>query len=259
MTDQVLPIEGQPLSQGARVLDTFIAPTKTFTDILRSTSWWLPFLLMVIVSFASAYAIDKNVGFDRVAEQQVEQSPSQADRLAQLTPDARAQQMHGRAVGTKYSTYASGVFILLIAAIFALLNWAGLNFGLGAKTTFGQNFAVAMYSSLPRLFIGLLNIVFLYAGVNTENFDLNNPVAVSYTHLDVYKRQLYEFAKRKFEELGEEQIRPPLLLTGEDLIAAGYKPGPGFRQMLTLAEDAQLEGTITTREEALELVRRQTS
>ena len=70
---------------------------------------------------------------------------------------------------------------------------------------------------------------------------------------------LYEYAKRKFEELGEEQIRPPLLLTGEDLIAAGYKPGPGFRQMLTLAEDAQLEGTITTREEALELVRRQTS
>ncbi len=68
---------------------------------------------------------------------------------------------------------------------------------------------------------------------------------------------LYEFAKSKFEELGEEQIRPTLLLTGEDLIAAGYKPGPGFRQMLTLAEDAQLEGTITTRDEALELVRRQ--
>ena len=179
MTDQALPIEGQPLTQGARVLDTFIAPTKTFTDILRSTSWWLPFVLMVIVSFASAFAIDKNVGFDRVAELAVEQSPTQADRLAQLTPDARAAQMHARAVGTKYSTYASGVFILLIALIFALLNWAGLNFGLGAKTTFGQNFAVVMYASLPRLFIGLLNIVLLYAGVNTENFDLNNPVGTN--------------------------------------------------------------------------------
>ena len=179
MTDQVLPIEGQPLTQGARVLDTFIAPTKTFTDILRSTSWWLPFVLMVIVSFASAFAIDKNVGFDRVAELAVEQSPTQADRLAQLTPDARAAQMHARAVGTKYSTYASGVFILLIALIFALLNWAGLNFGLGAKTTVGQNFAVVMYASLPRLFIGLLNIVLLYAGVNTENFDLNNPVGTN--------------------------------------------------------------------------------
>jgi hypothetical protein len=179
MTDQALPIEGQPLTQGARVLDTFIAPTKTFTDILRSTSWWLPFVLMVIVSFASAFAIDKNVGFDRVAELAVEQSPTQADRLAQLTPDARAAQMHARTVGTKYSTYASGVFILLIALIFALLNWAGLNFGLGAKTTFGQNFAVVMYASLPRLFIGLLNIVLLYAGVNTENFDLNNPVGTN--------------------------------------------------------------------------------
>ena len=109
----------------------------------------------------------------------MEQSPTQADRLAQLTPDARAAQMHARAVGTKYSTYASGVFILLIALIFALLNWAGLNFGLGAKTTFGQNFAVVMYASLPRLFIGLLNIVLLYAGVNTENFDLNNPVGTN--------------------------------------------------------------------------------
>jgi poly(A) polymerase len=66
---------------------------------------------------------------------------------------------------------------------------------------------------------------------------------------------LYEFARQKLEELGEEQIRPPLLLTGDDLIAAGYQPGPGFRQMLTLAEDAQLEGTITSREQALALVR----
>ena len=179
MTDQVLPAEVQPLSQVERVVDTFIAPTKTFTDILRSTSWWLPFVLAVIVSFASAFAIDKTVGFDRVAELAVEQSPKQADQMAQLTPDARARQMHARAVGTKYSTYASGVFILLITAIFALLNWAGLNFGLGAQTTFGQNFAVAMYSSLPRLFIGLLNIVFLYAGVNTENFNLNNPVGTN--------------------------------------------------------------------------------
>jgi poly(A) polymerase len=66
---------------------------------------------------------------------------------------------------------------------------------------------------------------------------------------------MYDFAKQHFEELGEEQIRPPLLLTGADLIAAGYRPGPEFRTMLTMAEDAQLEGRVTTREEALELVR----
>ena len=75
----------------------------------------------------------------------------------------------------------------------------------------------------------------------------------SSAHGDLSK---YEFAKQRLEELGEEQIRPPLLLTGDDLIAAGYTPGPEFRRMLTLAEDAQLEGTITTKEEALALVRR---
>ena len=68
------------------------------------------------------------------------------------------------------------------------------------------------------------------------------------------KLELYTFAKEQFEALGEEQIRPQLLLTGADLIAAGYKPGPGFKAMLLAAEDAQLEGTIATKEEALELV-----
>jgi poly(A) polymerase len=66
---------------------------------------------------------------------------------------------------------------------------------------------------------------------------------------------MYDFARRHFEELGEEQIRPPLLLTGAALIAAGYRPGPQFRLMLEAAEDAQLEGAITTQEEALRLVR----
>ena len=67
----------------------------------------------------------------------------------------------------------------------------------------------------------------------------------------------YQTASRALEEMGEEQIRPPLLLRGEDLIAAGYRPGPRFREMLTLAEDAQLEGSVGTSAEALALVRGQ--
>jgi tRNA nucleotidyltransferase/poly(A) polymerase len=65
----------------------------------------------------------------------------------------------------------------------------------------------------------------------------------------------YEFAKRKFEELPAEVLKPPRLLSGHDLIAAGYHPGPAFAAMLAEAEDAQLEGRIHTREEALELIR----
>ena len=57
-----------------------------------------------------------------------------------------------------------------------------------------------------------------------------------------------------YERMGEDEIKPRLLLNGEDLIAAGYRPGPRFREMLIAAEDAQLEGSIATREQALELV-----
>ena len=52
-------------------------------------------------------------------------------------------------------------------------------------------------------------------------------------------------------------VRPPLLVTGRDLIAAGYTPGPRFKEMLAMAEDAQLEGRIHSREEGLELIGRE--
>lgn len=69
------------------------------------------------------------------------------------------------------------------------------------------------------------------------------------------KLDMYEYAKKHLEEMGEEQIRPALLLTGDDLIAAGYKPGPRFKTMLEAAEDAQLEGSVKTKKQALRLVR----
>ena len=67
--------------------------------------------------------------------------------------------------------------------------------------------------------------------------------------------ELYDFAQEKLRSMPPAQIRPKPLITGHDLIAAGYTPGPEFKQMLTAAEDAQLEGSITTKEEALEFVR----
>lgn len=65
---------------------------------------------------------------------------------------------------------------------------------------------------------------------------------------------LYEFAKEKLYSTPPEQIRPTPLITGDDLIEAGYKPGPEFKTLLIAVEDAQLDGSVTTKEEALSLV-----
>jgi poly(A) polymerase len=67
--------------------------------------------------------------------------------------------------------------------------------------------------------------------------------------------RLYEFAKQRYEAAPVETIQPKLLVTGRDLIAAGYRPGPEFKAMLEAAEDAQLENTIATTQEGLAVVR----
>jgi poly(A) polymerase len=65
----------------------------------------------------------------------------------------------------------------------------------------------------------------------------------------------WEFVRERYLAMPEEAMRPRPLLTGRELIAAGYTPGASFKQMLHAVEDAQLEGTIATAEEALTLVR----
>lgn len=67
----------------------------------------------------------------------------------------------------------------------------------------------------------------------------------------------YDLARRLVEETPEEQIKPTPLVRGDDLIAQGYTPGPLFKKILQTVEDAQLEGKLRTREDALRLLAEQ--
>jgi poly(A) polymerase len=67
----------------------------------------------------------------------------------------------------------------------------------------------------------------------------------------------YEYARTQLQSLPPEAIRPKPLITGSDLIEAGYEPGPLFKEILEAVEDAQLEGRVVTREAAMELVARE--
>jgi poly(A) polymerase len=67
----------------------------------------------------------------------------------------------------------------------------------------------------------------------------------------------YRLVHHRLENMPPTELKPAPLVNGDDLIAAGYRPGPKFGAMLEAAEDAQLEGRIGTREEALTMVREQ--
>jgi poly(A) polymerase len=65
----------------------------------------------------------------------------------------------------------------------------------------------------------------------------------------------WEFVRDRWLAMPEETVRPWPLITGRELIVAGYVPGAQFKQMLRAVEDAQLEGAIGTPDEAMRLVR----
>ena len=67
--------------------------------------------------------------------------------------------------------------------------------------------------------------------------------------------RLYDFTREKRAELPASAIRPEPLITGDDLIAAGYAPGPVFKQILSAVEDAQLDGGLQSKKQAMKFIR----
>jgi len=168
-----------PLNEIQRVVDTFIAPSKTFTDVLRSSSWWLPWLIAVIVSLAFGYAIQQKIGWEKATENVIRQNPTQMQRIQQLPADQQAKAMAFSTTLTKSIFWATPAVALIIALICAGVLLATINFGFGGRAKFGQMFAVWFYGTLPWSIQGLLGIVTIYAGVDPDSFNLKNFVGTN--------------------------------------------------------------------------------
>jgi hypothetical protein len=169
--------EAKPLSQGARIINTFIAPSKTFTDLRRSAAWWAPFLLMVVVSTALVYTAGQKIGFRRIMENQMQAQPKAQARLENLPAAQRETQMEQGAKVTGIISYVFPVFMLLIWLFVTLFNWATFKVGVGADLSFGSSFAVVVYSALPLTIKTLLATLSVLAGMNPESFSFQNPLA----------------------------------------------------------------------------------
>ena len=64
----------------------------------------------------------------------------------------------------------------------------------------------------------------------------------------------YHFCRRAIATLTHQELRPPRLISGDDLISMGFEPGPQFKEILRAVEDFQLDGLLTTRTDALRYV-----
>ncbi len=190
----VAPIEEKPLSEVERIVDTFVAPSKTFTDLRRSTNWLLAYVLIAVFSIAMVVVVDKKLGMEKVVENGLALAPKQAAQLDQLSPDARAAQMEKIVNFNRIFAYAYPVVILVFLLIVAAVLLGSFNFGLGAELRFNQCLAVCMYASLPGILKALIAIMVIAMGAG-EAFTFQNPIASNFSPLvDPSSHFLYSVA-----------------------------------------------------------------
>lgn len=167
------------LNQIERVLDTYVAPQKAFLDVRRNASWWLPFLIGVFVSLLFTYAVDRQIGFRKVAEINVARNAQAQERMDALSPAQREQALATIATTTRVFSYAYPFISLVFSLMLALVLMVSFNFGLGAKEHYKRYVAVWMYASLPFAIKYALAAITLFAGANTDRFDVQNPVGTN--------------------------------------------------------------------------------
>jgi len=171
--------QAAPLSQVERIVNVFIAPSKTFTDLRRSASWWLPYLLIAVFSWMFIYTMGRQVGFEQITKNEIARNSSRAEQFDKLPPDQKEQQMKISVAITRGISYAVPVLVLLFFLIYVGVFMLTFNLGFGAKIPFKVYWAIVVYSGLPGLISTVLGIIALFSGVDPEGFNINNPVATN--------------------------------------------------------------------------------
>lgn len=167
-----------PLSEGGRLINTFIDPAKTFNDLRRKPRWFVPWLLLAVAQVIVALVIGQRVGFERLGRIAIESSPSATRQMEQLPPADRAQRVTMISKSIQYTFYASPVLLLLIGLIMAAVLMGIFNFMAPEKISFGASMGVVMYSFLPTLISAGILVLSLYLG-DPEGFNLDNPTATN--------------------------------------------------------------------------------
>ena len=168
-----------PLSEGARIVDTFVAPSKTFTDLRRNASWWAPFLLMVVVSSVFVYTAGQKIGFRKIMENQMQAQPKAQARLENLPAAQREAQLQSGAKVNEIISYAFPLITLIIWLIIASALYVTFKLATGADIPFKVSLAIVIYSALPLMVKTVLALASVLAGMSPDSFTFQNPVATN--------------------------------------------------------------------------------
>jgi Yip1-like protein len=170
------PAGGPGLSEMQRLVNVFIAPSKTFADLQRNPSWWKPWAISAVFTLLFGIVVVQKVDIPRFLQQQIDRSPSAQQRLEQLTPEQRERGMAIQATMTKGGFYGYWLVILIGGIIFAAVLMAVFNFMLGSEVPFQRALAVVFYSFFTWNLATILLTVSVLVSADANTIDLSNPM-----------------------------------------------------------------------------------
>jgi hypothetical protein len=164
------------MSEPARLVGVLWEPKPAFQDLAARPRWWVPIILLTVLSVAYLSMFARVVGWEDYIRQQINKQAETNPQLAALSAEQREQALGTSMVIAKYAGSVGAVagtliLCLVVAAVMlGLMNWLG-----GAGINFKQSFSITSYSMLPGVISTLLAMVVM-ALKNPADFDLQNPL-----------------------------------------------------------------------------------
>lgn len=166
------PAETPALSEFDRLTGVLFDPKAAFADIVARPRWWVPLILLMVLSVTFTYAFGRRVGWERFMRQQMASNP----RVQQLSPEQRERIIEQQTKLVPFFGYVGGtlawpVIVLVASGAFLFV----FNVLLGADLRFRPMFAATAYGVLPNFVGGIVAFVVLFLK-DPADFDLQNPL-----------------------------------------------------------------------------------
>ena len=176
-----MPAEPAPagLSEPQRIINVFVAPSKTFEDIRRNASWWVPWLIVAIFAAVSSGLFLKKIDLEQFMREQIASSPSQSQAFESLPKDQQNQRIAIGVKITKFTPYVVPIFFLVGGLIAAAILMATFSFIHEASVSYARSLAIFFYAGLPYLITFGLSIIILSLASDAEGRNPRNLVATN--------------------------------------------------------------------------------
>lgn len=167
-------VSAEPMGALGRLGGVLFDPKPAFADIAaRPTGWWVPLVLLSVISVGFILTFNQRVGWERFFRQQFEQNPRTREMSAEQREQVLRQQLAVVPIFAPISSaLAYPVISLAVAGAFLFV----FNILAGSQLTFRSVFAVTCYGYLPFGVAGLLAVALMLVQ-SPQDFDLQNPVA----------------------------------------------------------------------------------